>query len=283
VIMIKPRRFFFVCLGSLIGLLWPAVIAAAAAAEDQGRPAEHPLMPALRIADEIRTHISRSVKDYSCILVKRERVGGRLRDYQYLYARIRHPQLRDGRVITPLSVYLYFLRPARLRGREVLYVAGQNDGKLIARRGGSRFSYVTVALDPLNERAMEGNRYPITLIGIKHLADQLIEAAEDEIQHYPKSDECQVKFFDQAKVADRECSTIEVSYPVRRKYRRFHLVRVFIDKELRVPIRYEAYDFPDVEGEPPKLLEQYTYLDLKLNIGLTDDDFLRSRLGTLFR
>ena len=154
-------------------------------------------MPALRIAYEIRTHINQSVKDYSCILVKRERVGERLQGT----ISISMPgsatrRYSDGRVVTPLSVYLYFLRPANIRGREVLYVAGQNDGKLIARRGGSRFSYVTVTLDPLGERAMEGNRYPITEIGIKNLADRLIEAAEDEMQHHPRSDECQVKFFD---------------------------------------------------------------------------------------
>jgi hypothetical protein len=283
--MIRPHRFFFVYLGALIGLFGPVVAVAAdvaQVAEGQDAPAEHPLMPALRLAYEIRAHINRTVQDYSCILIKRERVDERLRDYQYLYAKIRQQQIRDGRVVTPLSVYLYFLRPARLRGREVLYVAGQNDGQLIARRGGSRFSYVTVTLDPRGERAMDGNRYAITEIGIKNLVNRLIEAAEDEIEHYPRSEECQVTFFDQAKIADRECRAIEVSYPVRRKYRRFQTVRVFIDKELRVPIRYEAYDFPGMEGEAPKLLEQYTYLNLKLNIGLTDSDFLRSRLGSLF-
>jgi hypothetical protein len=40
-----------------------------------------------------------------------------------------------------------------------------------------------------------------------------------------------------------------------------------------VPVHYEAYDWPKQPGEPPVLLERYTYTDLKLNPGLTDADF----------
>jgi hypothetical protein len=40
-----------------------------------------------------------------------------------------------------------------------------------------------------------------------------------------------------------------------------------------VPIRYEAYDWPTQPGATPQLIEQYTYLQLKLNNGFTDADF----------
>ncbi len=40
-----------------------------------------------------------------------------------------------------------------------------------------------------------------------------------------------------------------------------------------MPIRYEQYDWSGVAGDRPELVEQYTYLDLKLNVGLTDADF----------
>jgi hypothetical protein len=48
---------------------------------------------------------------------------------------------------------------------------------------------------------------------------------------------------------------------------------VFIDDELQVPIRYAAYGWPETEGGKPTLEEEYTYLDVALNVGLTSADF----------
>jgi hypothetical protein len=60
---------------------------------------------------------------------------------------------------------------------------------------------------------------------------------------------------------------------VRRDIFRFCLARIFVDDELKIPIRYESYDWPREAGGPPELIEEYTYLDLKLNNGFTDEDF----------
>ena len=40
-----------------------------------------------------------------------------------------------------------------------------------------------------------------------------------------------------------------------------------------IPIRYIAYDWPAVEGDQLKVIEEYNYLNLKMNVGLTDADF----------
>ncbi|RXL65447.1 DUF1571 domain-containing protein, partial [Citrobacter sp. AAK_AS5] len=80
---------------------------------------------------------------YTGTLVKRERINGQLLGYEYADIKVRHRQVRSGQTAVPFSVYVKFLAPADLEGREVLYVEGKNNGKLIARRGGKRFSYVT--------------------------------------------------------------------------------------------------------------------------------------------
>jgi hypothetical protein len=50
-------------------------------------------------------------------------------------------------------------------------------------------------------------------------------------------------------------------------------LRIYIDDELDLPIRFDAYDWPaEPRGDPP-LAEQYTYAKLKLGTGLTDTDF----------
>jgi hypothetical protein len=82
-----------------------------------------------------------------------------------------------------------------------------------------------------------------------------------------------VKYYVGAKVNDRVCTVIEVSHPVRRRDDGFYFARLFVDDELQLPIRYAAYDWPAQEEGQPRLVEEYTYLDLKLNVGLTDRDF----------
>ena len=64
-----------------------------------------------------------------------------------------------------------------------------------------------------------------------------------------------------------------VRRPVQRPEYEFHIARVFIDDQLQLPIRYAAYTWPAVAGGKPVVLEEYTYMDLKLNVGLTDNDF----------
>jgi outer membrane lipoprotein-sorting protein len=45
-----------------------------------------------------------------------------------------------------------------------------------------------------------------------------------------------------------------------------------LDTERLIPLRYAAYLWPEKDGEPV-LEEEYTYLNVQLNVGLTDADF----------
>ena len=62
----------------------------------------------------------------------------------------------------------------------------------------------------------------------------------------------------------------------------FHIAQIFIDDQLQVPIRYAAYDFPSRPGEEPSVIEEYTYLNLKINVGLGDADFNHENSGYNF-
>jgi hypothetical protein len=193
-------------------------------------------------------------------MVKREQVNGKIGEEEYMFAKIRH---------RPLSVYMYFLKPQSLQGQEVIWIEGQNDGKMWAHGTGIQKVFGTVSLNPTGPIAMKGNRYPITEIGILNLVERLVEIGEQDAQY----GECEVKFIPGAKINDRVCTCIQVVHPVPRRNFRFYLARIFVDDELNVPIRFESYDWPDSQGGQPKLIEQYTYLNLKLNNGFTDADF----------
>jgi len=222
---------------------------------------EHPLVPALQRAYSAMNHIRADIKDYSCTMIKRERIDGKLNEPEFMHVRIRHE---------PFSVYMYFLGPERLRGQEALYVANKNNGNLMGHAGsGLRKVAGTVSLPPTGILAMAGQRYPITEIGFANLTKRLIEVAE----HDKNFGECEVKFYQGAKINKRSATCIQVVHPVPRKEFKFNKALVFVDDELNIPVRYEAYDWPDRPGGPPLLLEEYTYTDVKINNGYTDADF----------
>ena len=234
------------------------------------RPAavSHPLDPALKIARDRLDYIKKNIKDYTCIIVKRERVNDELGDYQYMSAKIRQRQEKDGVLEAPFSVYLKFVKPESVAGREVIWVEGQNNGNLIAHEKGL-LNIKRLSLDPKGLLAMMGQRYPIYEIGLQNLVDQLIKKGERDRQY----GECEVGFFKNAMINKRSCLMIQVVHPVKRPHFDFHKVQIFIDDELNVPVRYAAWLWPESPGEDPPLIEEYTYLDVKINVGSTDKDF----------
>jgi len=116
--------------------------------------------------------------------------------------------------------------------------------------------------------AMKDQKYPIMKLGIKELTKELILVASNDVKY----DECEVKN-SQRLLNGRQVTLLEVTHPVPRRNFRFYKARVFIDNELRLPIRYAAYLWPERPGEAPPLEEVYTYLKLKINNGFTDLDF----------
>lgn len=234
------------------------------------RSDKHPLDPALDLAYNGLKRIRADVTDYTATVIKRERVKGVLGEYEYMAAKIRNRKVVDGQTKTPLSVYLTFLKPEAVKGREVIFVEGKNNGKMKAHEGGGFLGKLpSVWLDPHGPIAMRNQLYPITEIGIENLIDKLIEKGERD----RKRDECEVKFTPGTKINGRVCTLLEVKHPVPREYFDFNIAQIFIDDELQVPVRYAAYEWPKAGEDKPQLLEEYTYVNMKINVGLTDQDF----------
>ena len=223
------------------------------------QPNEHPLMPVLRWGQK-GIKIAEQIQDYSATMVKRERIDGKIGEPEYMFIKIRHK---------PLSVYLYCLKPDHLKGQEALWIQGQNNGKMWGHAQGIRKVFGTVPLDPNGPIAMKGNRYPITEIGLLNLVRRLVEEGEKDT-HYG---ECEVKYFQNAKINGRSCTCIQVVHPVPRRNFQFHLARIFVDDDYSLPVRFEAYDWPAQQGGQPELIEEYTYVNIKMNNGFTDADF----------
>ncbi|MCC6509660.1 MAG: DUF1571 domain-containing protein [Pirellulaceae bacterium] len=240
----------------------------AAAIVDIAAGDTHPLDSALRIAREALSKFRAEVQDYTGTLVKRERIGGSLGGEMKMEFKIRARQWEGDKLVRPLHVYLKVLDPWLARGREIIWVEQANEGKLVAHEGGLK-NLVRVSLAPTDNLAMMGNKYPITEIGLAKLIEKLIEKGERDKQVGP----CEVKISNGFEVGGRPCQKIEVIHPLPDPRFDFHVAQIFIDTERMIPLRYAAYLWPEQPGGPPPLEEEYTYVDVRLNVGLTDNDF----------
>ena len=227
----------------------------------------HPLDTAIDMAHTGLDGIQAKINDYTATMVKRERVNDKLGDHEFVQVKIRNERTIDSKTV-PFSIYMKFLKPKSVAGREVIWVEGQNDNKIIAHETGL-IGFKTFHLDPTGWLAMQNNRHPIYEAGLENLVKKLIEKAERD----RAAGECQVEYRKGAKINGRVCTLISVTHAEQKAPYEFHNAQVFIDDEMQIPIRYAAYDWPRVEGEKPQVLEEYTYIDVTINVGLTDSDF----------
>jgi hypothetical protein len=235
--------------------------------------AAHPLTPVYKFATIRYAYMRPRLRDFECMVVKRERIDDELGPRQHIHLKVRSQQMRDGRIVTPYSVYASWVAPEDYVGRKVLYVAGWNDGKMRVRKGGGRFNYLKLNLSPFGEGVMAESRYPITDVGLVRVAGRLIDRVEEHMLIDPQGVNTKVAFFKNAKVSGRVCTRISIEHPEPWPGLGFHKASLYVDDKLHVPVRVESYLWPDEEtGESP-LLEEYTYLRLRLNVGLTDADF----------
>jgi hypothetical protein len=226
------------------------------------------LDPALKMARDSLRHSQTSVRDYTAILTKRCRVDGVLGEYQFAQVKIRNPRKQSDGVTTPMSVYLKFLKPDSINGREVIWVEGRNNGNLVVHEGGLK-NLLRLNLDPNGSIAMRGNRYPISEVGMEKLLLQLIEKGSRDRAH----GECQVDLVRKAKLNSRSCTVVQIVHPIMRPHFDFHRVQVFFDDELNLPVRYASWSWPTESNSEPALEEEYNYTSIQLNVGLTERDF----------
>jgi hypothetical protein len=223
------------------------------------RPApEDPIARARKAIADSRERF-RSVKDYSCTFLKRERIDGRPTPLFIMAMKVR---------IEPKSLYLKLQQPRG--GREAIFVAGRDhDRAMVHDVGLGRLLAGTLHLDPKGPMAMEDCRHPITEAGIGHLIETVYDRWNAELT----PGESRLDFDDDCTVAGRPCLRIDSTHTERRPEFLFRQVRLFIDDDLGLPIRFEAYDWPAAPGAGPELVEEYTYKNLKINVGLSDLDF----------
>jgi hypothetical protein len=212
----------------------------------------------LRLLAQAR-QVFQGVQDYSCVLIKRERIRGQLEPDEVITMRVRNQ---------PFSVFLHWQAPRALAGQEACYVVGRNNNMLRVHSTGLAGVVGWVSLDPRDPRVLEHSRHSITEAGIGNLLDRYGQRWEEDRRLNVTQVNVGNYVYNQ-----RTCRRVEMIHPPGGPFT-FHRSRVYFDAENHLPIRVENYDWPRPRGNPDgDLAEVYSYIDLRLNVRLGEEAF----------
>ncbi len=193
------------------------------------------------------------VDDYTSTFVKRERVKGRLMPREVMFVKF----------ADPFNLYIKWTK-GKHEGQELLYVKGWNSGKIRAHTG--KFPDITVDLDPEGSLASRGNRHPITDFGL----GKMIELLARDVRLAGARPQDKVTYLDlgTSKIGNATVRCIEATTPATRWSAYYaYKARMCINTRTQMPVRVIIWDRDD------KLLEDYTYKNIRLNVGTTSADF----------
>ncbi len=193
------------------------------------------------------------VEGYTARFVRREVVEGTLRPREEALLKYQKPGL----------IYLRWVAgpPA---GREILFVPGQNDDRMLVREPGLLASLATIVMAPDSPRILEESRHPVTDIGLGRLIGLIAANA----RRAAAAGELSIRDLGMVAGPDGSGPGIEAILPRQpdKGYYCYRLVLV-VDAASGLPVRATVYDWDD------RMVADYAYLDLKLNPPLTSKDF----------
>ncbi|MBY0460975.1 MAG: DUF1571 domain-containing protein [Gemmataceae bacterium] len=209
---------------------------------------------------ESRTALGK-LRDYTCTFTRQESVKGALGGEQVGEMKAR---------TSPVGVYVRFARPEAIAGMEVAYTAARkkNDKMLYRPAGvGGAKGFRLIDLD--DAKFLAENRHPVTEWTMSALMDRVSAAVARE-----KTLKNPVEVFTgEYQFAGRNVVRYEIVTARPHAFRYAHRMLVYIDKEMSLPLRFEAYGQPKGGEAVGDLFEVYSFSDVKTNVGLGENAF----------
>jgi hypothetical protein len=217
------------------------------------------LRDAINLAERSREALQ-SVRDYTAEFAKNEQINGRLRK-QVMEMKLR---------AQPFSVYLKY-QSKRESGRQAIYVDGMNDSRLLVKEVGFKARGGAMRLSLQNPFVRAENRYPVTHLGLANSVGTVLTAWEREAKL--EGVQPVVTYSADARWGETACHELFVTHHNPHAEIDFYQTRICFDRQTLLPIHSERYGWPAVAGEAPPLIEEYSYTNVRTNVGLTDADF----------
>jgi hypothetical protein len=199
-------------------------------------------------------------RDYTGTFTRQERINGKLSAEQVGEMKMR---------VSPVGVYIRFARPEGIAGMEVAYSSAKRDGKVRYRPAGIDGRKGFQKLEVEDPKFLADHRHPVTRWGIGPIIELIATAtAREKTLNNPVE-----VFTSDYQFANRNVTKYEIF--TRRPHALRYAARmvVYVDKETKLPVRFEAYDDPKAGATTGELLEAYSFSDLKFNTGLGENAF----------
>lgn len=205
----------------------------------------------LRLAEELYQN---SVRDYVCTFVKQERIDGHLKKKETIRVYFKE---------APFSVLMVWQESKGLVDK-VLYVAKDDNTTMLIRPAGLAGMLVHTVRKDVHDPKLRSTclRTP-NQFGFGRALSRIIEAYKIAEEQDPTAG---AEYRGIRNIAGRDCLVLAKDLPAMFGLPPYKLV-TFLDKEYLLPIRIESYD---TAGER---FSVYTYLDVRFNLGLTDELF----------
>lgn len=206
-----------------------------------------------------------NVTDYTASMYKQERMNGVLGEGQTIELKMKHE---------PFSVYMKWLSGDD-RGQQAIYVADQNDGKLLVQPGGIKGRLTGVlSLDPEGTLAMASSRHPVTQAGLVELAKTILKYQDADLE---RGEGFQCELLDNATFGERPCYLFTCIYESEEFNSNYRKSVIYVDKELSMPVCVKnfcwAKDANPETIDEDTLLEFYAYSELELMQKLDETAF----------
>ena len=191
-----------------------------------------------------------SVNDYTGILHRREFVGGKVREESDIIFKFMKPEH-------------YYLKwtGKKYHGTEVIFVRGKYDDKMVVHLGGI-LGFFNLSLNPEGRLARRNNRHSITEAGI----GTIIQRANEYYLVSRERKDGAITYEGEKEINGKALMLFKSVFPEGKGYYG-HIILLYFDKELSLPVKITVYGWED------EFLEDYHYENIELNTGLTEKDF----------
>jgi len=202
------------------------------------------------------------LRDYAGFMVRQEKVQGKLLAEQTCEIRYR---------VNPMSVSVKVVSPKGVAGQDTVYnparwtkvkhMAGGLDG--------IRYGFQNLSID--DPKVLVATRHPMTQVGLLAVIDRVEKALATEKR---MNNAVQV-LMSEYTFLNKPCTRFEIFADKPHPARYAQRIVLFVDKETKLPVRFEAYESGKMSSTEAELLEVVSFVNLKLNVGLGETTFDR--------
>lgn len=234
--------------------LWPALCLALVAFGPHAAWAEKPItLDQLEAVVQSMQKAYEPVEDYVTVLHAQQRFDEELAPMEKMLLKFKKP----------FSVYMRWL-DGDSKGREVIYIRGANDGNMWIHNGS--FPDITLCLSPEACKDLSDGRHTVAEAGVAFVVDSM--ARDIALAKSRPLDKVSIWDYGEREVLGEPSRCYEMSTPPR-KDSGYYGHRAYFCQSLRTGLlnKISVWDFRKL------LVEDFTFADLKKNVGLTAKDF----------